>query len=180
LSRPHDFSQLQRVVLTLVSLFATTACGGSGAVGTQPNATIPVGHFDLIEYDGAALPVTLRVIISQSVIPGDNRSSTCPENLTASAIDVTSDGIIMRTAHLSYPCTGTLPRPADLPDSTTLSESGHASVSGDSLTFSYVSGNRQSTEYARPSGNNLVFYFMQSGTGGQLTISTIHRVYRRS
>lgn len=177
---PRDFSRLKRFALTLVSLFGTTACGGSGAVGTQPNLTIPVGHFDLIEYDGAALPVTLRVIVSLSAIPGDNRSSRCPENLTASAIELTSDGTITRTSHLSYPCTGTFPRPAEFPDSTTLSESGHASVSGDSLTFSYVSGSQPVTEYARPSGNDLVFYFMQRGTAGQETISSIHRVYRRN
>ena len=180
MSCPRNFFRLNGVALTIVYVFGTTACGGSGAVATQPNATIPVGHFDLIEYDGAALPVTLRVIISQSAIPGDNRSSSCPENLTASAIDVTSDVTLTRTSHLSYPCTGTLPRPTDFPDSTTLSESGHASVSGDSLTFSYVSGRQQSIEYARPSGNSLVFYFMQKGTGGQLTVSSIHRVYRRT
>ena len=163
----------------LVSLFGTTACGGSGAVATQPKVTIPIGRLDLIEYDGAALPVTLRVLVSQSVIPGDNRSSRCPENLTASAIEVTSDGTITRTSHLSYPCTGTLPRPADLPDSTTRSESGHASVSGDSLTFLYVSGSQPITEYARSSGGDLVFYFMRRGTAGQETVSSIHRVYRR-
>lgn len=177
---PRDLSRPKRVALSIVSLFGTMACGGSGAVGTQPNVTIPVGHFDLIEYDGAALPVTLRVIVSQSAIQGDNRSSRCPENLTASAIALTSDGTIVRTSHLSYPCTGTLPRPADFPDSTTSSESGHASVSGDSLTFTYVSGSQPVTEYARSSRGDLVFYLTQRGTAGQETVSSIHRVYRRS
>lgn len=159
---------------------ALSACGGA-SVAPQSRPSSPVGQFDLVEYDGGPLPVTLRVIVSVSAVPGDTRTSTCPEMLNSSSIQIGVDGGVTRTSRLSYPCTGSLPRPANLPDSTTQTELGRESVTGDSLTFSYTAAvaGEPRTEYSRAIGNDLVFYLSRRGTGFQESVTSMHRVYRR-
>ncbi len=165
--------------LTL-GMAALSACSGA-SVAPQPPSSSPVGQFNLVEYDGGPLPVTLRVIVSVSAVPGDPRTSTCPEMLRSSSIQIASDGSVRRTSRLSYPCTGSLPRPADLPDSTTQTEVGRESVTGDSLTFSYAGavGVVPRTEYSRVTGNDLVFYLSTQGAEVQRSVTSMHRVYRR-
>ena len=160
---------------------ALSACGGASVAPPPSLPSSPVGQYNLVEYDGAPLPVTLRVIASVSAVPGDTRTSTCPEILNTSSIQIASDGGVTRTSHLSYPCTGLLPRPATLPDSTTQAEVGHESVTGDSLTFSYTAtaGAEARTEYSRVTGADLVFYLSRQGTGMQQSVTSMHRVYRR-
>ncbi len=161
---------------------ATLACGGGGgSVSPPPVASLPVGQFNLVEYDGQPLPVTLRVIASVSVIPGDTRTSTCPELLNSSNIQVASDGSVTRSSRLSYPCTGSLPSPASVPDSTTQVETGRATITGDSLTFSYVdaASGQPRTDYSRVTGTDLVFYLSRTGTVSQGSVTSMHRVYRR-
>ena len=126
----------------------------------RSNNSGPVGQFNLIEYDGGPLPVTLRVVASVSVIPSDTRMTTCPELLNSSSIQIASDGSVTRTSRLSHPCTGSLPRPTSLPDSTTQMEMGREAITGDSLTFSYTDAvaRQPRTEYSRATGNDLVCY----------------------
>ncbi len=156
-------------------------CSAGGNVAPILVAPSLAGRLDLVEYDGAALPATLRVIAAVSAIPGDTRTSTCPELLNGSTIQIASDGGVTRTSRLSYPCTGALPRPASLPDSTTQVEAGRETATGDSLTFSYsgTATGQVRTEYARTAGSDLVFYLAKQGTGVQGSVSLIHRVYRR-
>lgn len=180
-SYPSAGSYRPKILYSLtLGVAAACACGGS-SVAPQPPPSNPSGQFNLVEYDGGPLPVMLRVIASVSAIPGDTRTSTCPELLNSSSIQIASDGSVTRTSRLSYPCTGSLPRPVTVPDSTTQTELGHESVTGDSLTFSYTGtgGAAPRTEYSRVTGNDLVFYLSTQGTGVQQSVTSMHRVYRR-
>lgn len=123
-------------------MLGAAACGGSGSepTGTPVNPIVS-GRFDLVTYDAKPLPDTLRVIVGVSSTPGSSASVSCPEILRSATLDVgPADDIaptFTRTSRIAYPCTGTLPRPSDLPDSTTRVELGHVRDLGSTIELSF-------------------------------------------
>lgn len=165
----------------IVLIVSLAGCGGGGTepVVSQPISSV-IGQFDLVEYDGAPLPApTGPVIVTISAIPGDMRTLSCPVMMSAATIQIASDSSVTRTSHITYPCTGTLPR-TGIPDSTIQVDVGTVRQTGDSLTFAYVAqSGRPSTEYGRLNGSDLVFYLARAGVGVTETVGSIHRVYRK-
>jgi len=168
-------------VIVLLALLASCSSGGDAtAPVTWPPISSVIGQFDLVEYDGAALPASLGVtLVGLSTLPGDTRTYNCPKRLTAASIKVASDSSVIRTSHIAYPCTGTLPHPS-IPDSAVETDGGTVKTTGDSLTFTYVAASgARSNEYGRVSGTDLVFYLITQGSGVTSSFGPIHRVYRK-
>jgi hypothetical protein len=163
--------------LILLGSVGLSACGGA----TDPTGTqLPhvAGQFQLIEYDGKALPTELRVLVGVSAIAGDTRYFNCPEMLTAATLQLGGDSSLSRTTHLSYPCTGTLPHPT-VPDSVRQAETGSYRTTGDSLTFTFHEASGATiTEYAHLVAGDFVFFRLDQGFGVTSSTTLTHRVYR--
>lgn len=165
----------------LLAPLALAACGGSSGPGeTPPVNSLATGRFDLITWDAKPLPDTLRVIVGNSSTPGTG-SVSCPEILLGATLDLATDGTFTRTSRLTYPCTGTLPRPSDLPDSLTRVETGHVTSVGSSVLLSFDgfqdTTSMERVEYGRAQGADLVIYRIVSAPA---TVEDLEnaRVYR--
>jgi hypothetical protein len=174
-----SFLAVPRLVAPI--LLVIVACGGDAPTATRDGNFMTHGRLDLVTFDAKPLPDTLRVIGGNSSTPGGG-SVTCPEILVGATLDLADDGTITRTSHLVYPCTGTLPRPSDLPDSLTRVEAGHATY-GSTITITFDAGSPltvlPSAEYARTAAPDLVVDRVASGQGlGSVESLANARVYR--
>ena len=68
-------------ILILLSAAGAAACSDSNAPALQARA------FQLVSYGGAPLPVTLRLIVGTSTLPG-GPTVTCDDELTASSLQL--------------------------------------------------------------------------------------------
>ena len=136
----------RRSILILAATI--TACGSSAKpIDLLPPTHPPAGRYDLIAYEAKPLPDTLRVIAGVSSTPGTG-SVTCPEILLGTTLDVAADGSFTRTSQFAYPCTGTLPRPIDLPPSYTTVTTGNVEILGSVVTLEYPSTSAPDTTNA--------------------------------
>lgn len=141
------------------------------------------GRLDLVMWDAKPLPDTLRVLVGISTTPGSTDSYRCPEVLLRATLDIANDGSLTRTSRLAYPCTGTLPRPSDLPDSVTRVETGHATFSYSNVVLTFDGGTPltmlPSAEHAQVRAPDLVVDQVASGVN-LATVQSLPqaRVYR--
>lgn len=172
----REYRRLAPIVLALA------ACGGDTPTGmTRDGNFMTHGRLDLVTFEGKALPDTLRVIGGNSSTPGGG-SVSCPEILLGATLDFADDGTITRTSRLAYPCTGSLPRPSDLPDSLTKVETGHGTF-GSTIAITLDAGTPltvlPTAEYAHISGSDLVVDRVASGPALGTTETLANaRVYR--
>jgi hypothetical protein len=165
-------------------LLAVPACGGSEPRESPPIIPLRYGRYDLIMYDAKLLPDTLRVIVGTSSTPGSTGSVSCPEILLGATLDVMNDGTFTRTSRLAYPCTGTLQRPTDLPDSLAKVESGHAGLLGSTVLFEFaplsdtVPPSSEIVESGTMQGSDIVIDRVVNGGTNNTEILSNARVYQ--
>jgi hypothetical protein len=138
------------------TLIALSACGGSAST------EVPVSlasRYTLTSYDGAALPVTLRVIVSVS-LPGGPPDSRCEDQLTDQRLEFGPNASVLQVSGRRLIC--------DQASSNAVftdSLAGLVTVGADEVTMMFAgAGGTGATARARTSPGELEIYRVESTT----------------
>ena len=154
----------------VLSAFAagTLACSDGNAPSGKPS------HYQLVSHGGSPLPVTLRVIVETSTLPG-GPTVACDDKLTASKLELLKTGQFTQTDSHLLVCDDGRP---DAASQEILR--GTYYTSADSLVLSSdVQGGTQYVSLARISNDMLTIYRREGrSTGGATSIDPTQLVFR--
>lgn len=153
-------------VWSACALCALSACGG-GSVSTEVPASL-ASRYTLTSYDGAALPVTLRVIAGVSP-PGGPPDFRCEDQLTDQRLEFGPNASVLQVSGRRLICDQT-----SLNSVSTDSLVGQVTVRGKEVTMTFSgAGSIGVTARARASSGELEIYRVESSTPLQSFDATV-------
>ena len=148
-------------LLVVAASFSAPACGG--ATDAIPLAS----SYDLVSYEGQALPVETRAIVEVSTQPG-GPSSRCGDQLTAMNLRFVTSTSFTQTESRLLVCDDGRP---DVPSSSALN--GVYEVSGETLELvENLGGGYSQHSFARFSEGTLTVYRREIRSGTSLSTAT--------
>lgn len=157
-----------------ISLLVSAIAAGALACSDGNAPASPPRSYQLVSYGGAPLPVTLRVIVESSTVPGGPTVS-CDDKLTASKLELLKTGQFTQTDSHLLVCDDGRP---DAASQDVLR--GTYSTSADSVVLSSaVQSGTQYVSLARISNDGLTIYRREGrSTGGATSIDPTQLVFR--
>ena len=162
-----------RRALPISLLVSAVAAGALACSDGNAPASLP-RSYQLVSYGGAPLPVTLRVVVESSTVPG-GPTVTCDDKLTASKLELLKTGQFTQTDSHLLVCDDGRP---DAASQDVLR--GTYSTSADSVVLSSaVQSGTQYVSLARISNDGLTIYRREGrSTGGATSIDPTQLVFR--